>query len=245
MLGRHAPFQPTGVSARQYGRRGAPAEFMATRLSSGVLRVETNPATLLAPSANTASGAATKNSFSDLGSDDFLKLLIMQLRNQDPLEPLDNNEMLQQIASIRDIELNTTLTDSLRSVAGQQNFASASSLIGQYVTSASNDGSARQAGIVVAVRFTDAGQAVLRLADGSELPMDKVRTIESPIRVAETLIGKGVVGLDRRDPTRQEVVEGVVANVRKGDQGDIVLELESGQDLRFRDVVGVSAAELV
>lgn len=207
--------------------------------------MDTNPATLFAPSIHTMSGAATKNSFSDLDSDDFLKLLIMQLRNQDPLEPLDNNEMLQQIASIRDIELNTTLTDSLRAVAGRQDFASASSIIGQYVTSASTDGSAPHAGIVVAVRFTDAGQAVLRLADGSELPMDKVGTIESPMRVAEGLIGKGIVGLDRRDPTAQEVVEGVVANVRKGDQGDIVLELESGQDLRLRDVVGVGAAELV
>lgn len=207
--------------------------------------METNPTTLLAPSPNAASGAAATNSFSDLKSDDFLKLLIMQLRNQDPLEPLDNKEMLQQIASIRDIELNTTLTDSLRSVAGQQNFASASSLIGQYVTSASNDGSTPQAGIVVGVRFTDAGQPVLRLADGSELPMDKVGTIESPARVAETLIGRRVVGLDRREPTQPEVVEGVVANVRKGDQDDIVLELESGQDLRFRDVVGVTAAELV
>ena len=40
-----------------------------------------------------------------LGSQDFLKLLVAQLTNQDPLDPTSNQELFQQIASIREIEL--------------------------------------------------------------------------------------------------------------------------------------------
>lgn len=207
--------------------------------------METKPSALLAPSASAGGSRAAANSFSDLGSEDFLRLLIMQLRNQDPLEPLDNAQMLEQISSVRDIELSTTLTESLRSLTGQQRFASASTLIGQYVTGVGGENGAAMAGIVVGVRFTDDGRPILQLADGNELPMDQVNTIESPLRAAEALVGQGVVGLDRRDPANPEVSEGVVTSVHPGERGEVLLELDSGQVLRFRDVVGVMTADLV
>lgn len=180
-------------------------------------------------------------SFGDLGSDDFLKLLIMQLRYQDPMEPVDNSEMLQQISSIRDIELSTTLTESLQRLTGQQRFASASSLIGQYVTAAAGDDGIARSGIVVGVRFTESGRPLLQLAGGDEIAMDQVSMIESPLQVAESLVGQGVVGVDSRDPSNPEVVEGVVTGVRMDEQGEVLLELDTGQDLRFRDVIGTAS----
>lgn len=190
-------------------------------------------------------GGEASSSLTDLGSEDFLKLLIMQLRNQDPLEPMDNSEMLQQIASVRDIELSATLTDSLRTLTGQQRFASASSLIGQYVTGvASADGSALS-GVVVGVRFTNDGSPILQLSGGRELPVEQVRTIESPLRAAEALLRQGVIGVDGRDPSKPELVDGVVTGVRLDAQGEVLLELDTGQDLRFRDVASVTAVETI
>jgi len=186
-------------------------------------------------------GSEASSSLTDLGSEDFLKLLIMQLRNQDPLEPMDNGEMLQQIASVRDIELSTTLTASLRALTGQQRFASASSLIGQYVTGVASEDGRALSGVVVGVRFTGDGSPILQLSNGRELPIDRVSTIESPLRAAEGLLGQGVVGIDGRDPSKPEVVDGVVAGVRLDAQGEVVLELDTGQDLRFRDVASVTA----
>ncbi len=191
------------------------------------------------------SGAGAPSSFADLGSADFLKLLIMQLRNQDPLEPMGNAELLEQISSVRQIELSTTLTDALRVLTGQQRFASASSLIGQYVTGVSSEDGSAQSGIVVGVRFAEGGRPILQLANGSEMPLEQVSTIEPPLRAAEALVGQAIIGLDRRDPANPELVEGVVTAARIEAQGEVLLEIDTGQSLRFRDLVTVTAAETV
>ena len=186
-------------------------------------------------------GAATTsaNSFAALSSEDFFELLITQITNQDPLEPTGNAELMAQIAAIRDIELSTTLTESLRALTGQQQFTGASSLIGQYATGATATDGVPQAGIVVGVRFQVNGEALLQLANGTELPLSEVVTIQAPQQAAEALIGRSIVGVDKRDPSDPEVVEGVVTSVRIED-GEVMLELDSGGDLRFRDFVGLT-----
>jgi flagellar basal-body rod modification protein FlgD len=173
----------------------------------------------------------------DLSSGDFLKLLVTQLTNQDPLEPTGNEELLRQISSIREIELSTTMTDSLRSLTGQQRFASASTLIGQHVTSEPQADGTVQRGVVVGIRFDANGQPTVVLSNGVETSLESVRTIESSAQAAESLIGQTVVGLDRRDPSDPKSVHGVVTAVRVDERGEAILELDTGEDLRFRDVV--------
>jgi flagellar basal-body rod modification protein FlgD len=194
---------------------------------------------LLEPS----TGSRGSNAFADLGSEDFLRLLITQLTTQDPMEPTGNEEMLRQIASIRDIELSTALTESLSILTGQQRFTSASTLIGQYVTGVPGSDGTTPAGIVTGVRFEADGRPILRLAGGAEMSLDQVSTIEPPFRAGEALIGRSVVGVDRRDPSNPEVVEGVVASARMDEQGEVVLELDSGQLLRLRDFVSVTSED--
>jgi flagellar basal-body rod modification protein FlgD len=177
------------------------------------------------------------NAFNDLGSEDFLKLMVTQLTNQDPLEPTSNSELLEQISSIRNLELSTTLTDSLRTLTGQQRFASASSLIGQYVRGAPDESGAAVGGIVSAVRFEADGTPTLQLANGSVLRLEQLALIEQPIRVAEGLIGRPIMGLDRRNPAAPRSVEGLVTAVRLDERGEVILELDTGGDIRFRDVV--------
>jgi flagellar basal-body rod modification protein FlgD len=178
-----------------------------------------------------------------LGSDDFLRLLITQLRNQDPLEPVGNEELLQQIASVREIELSTTLADSLRVLTGEQRFGSASALIGQFVTSVADENGVAQSGLVEGIRFDDQGRPILRLSNGSELPLDQLARVEPPVRAAELLIGSAVGGVDRRKSAGPEVVEGVVTGVQVDAAGEVVLELDTGANLRFRDVIMVTPAE--
>lgn len=186
-----------------------------------------------------AQSASRNDAFSDLRSDDFLKLLITQMTSQDPLEPTGNEELLQQISSIRNIELSTTLTDSLRTLTGQQRFASASSLIGQYVAGAPKDDGSAVSGVVSAVRFDAEGRPTLQLANGSTLPLEEVSVVEHPLRAAERLLGQNVIGLDARRPSDPIPVEGMVTGVRVDADGEVMLELDTGNDLRFRDTVGV------
>ena len=194
---------------------------------------------LLSPPSTAATG---KNAFAELRSEEFLKLLTTQLTHQDPFEPTDNADLLRQLSSIREIELSTTLTESLRSLTGQQRFASASSLIGQHVTAVPDENGQAPSGVVVAVQFQVDGQAILRLSNGQVMSLERISMIEPPLQAARRLVGKVVVGVDQRTQSEPEPVEGLVTDVRVDDQGEVVLELDSGSDLRFRDVF-VSADE--
>lgn len=86
-----------------------------------------------APSAS-SSGGLTGNDLSDVDLDQFLGLLITELQNQDPLNPMDNAAMLAQIGQIREIGSTNQLTETLTSFAVGQELSMASNLIGKRVT---------------------------------------------------------------------------------------------------------------
>lgn len=180
------------------------------------------------------------NSASALGSQDFFQLLIAQLTNQDPLAPTGNDELLRQISSIREIELSTTLTQSLQALSGQQQFGTASSLIGQYVSGSDGNGQ-HSGGIVTAIRFADGGRPMLQLSTGVELPMEQIRAIQSPFTAAQSLVGQRVFGVSRTDGNGTEMVEGVVSSVTANNRGEAQLELDTGEILALADVLGVAA----
>jgi len=95
-----------------------------------------------------------KNAFNDVGMEEFLKLMIAELQNQDPMNPMSNQEMLQQINSIREIESNTRLTESLEALQLGQNMATASALLGRVIRGLS-DNQTRVAGWVERVGIVD------------------------------------------------------------------------------------------
>ena len=189
----------------------------------------------------TPSAAPSSNSFAQMGAGDFLGLLITQLTHQDPLEPTGNEELLQQMASIREIELSTSLAESLQALTGQQHFAGASALIGRHVTGPLSADGSTVSGVVVGVQFGADGQAVLKLAGGGNLPMAEVTQIASEQQAAEALLGQAITGLDRRDASDPRLLDGVVTSVKTDDLGRVLLELDTGEDLPFRDVLTVSA----
>ncbi len=77
--------------------------------------------------------------YNDLGTEGFLKLLINELQNQDPLNPMDNAAMVQQIGEIRQISATDSLTNTLGSLSNNQELVTASGLIGQTITGLATD----------------------------------------------------------------------------------------------------------
>src|SRR5918995_4863513 len=82
---------------------------------------------------------ASADAINDIDLGTFLKLMITELQNQDPLNPLDNKDMLAQISQIREVGATDKLTKTLESVLLGQNIASATNLIGADITALSDD----------------------------------------------------------------------------------------------------------
>src|SRR5262249_20065738 len=64
----------------------------------------------------------------------FLQLMVSELTNQDPLNPMDNTQLVQQIGELRAIAASDQLTNTLQSLQTQQSLTTAASLIGKQVT---------------------------------------------------------------------------------------------------------------
>lgn len=124
-----------------------------------------------------------------LQSEDFFKILVTELQQQDPLQPSDTSDLIGQVSQIRSIELSKNLTDALTQVSRNQRVAGASELIGKYVTATveGTDGTAQEvSGVVTSVRFDADGSAVLELDTGQSVPADSVTRITSAENAASS-----------------------------------------------------------
>jgi flagellar basal-body rod modification protein FlgD len=90
-----------------------------------------NPISESTPSM-TASQLSSSLQTTSLGKEDFLKLLVSQLQNQDPLNPSDPTQFTAQLAQFSSLEQLTNINENLQSLAGAQNLG-ALSFIGQDV----------------------------------------------------------------------------------------------------------------
>ncbi len=79
------------------------------------------------------SSRQVKSKSLELKTEDFIKMMITQLQNQDPLEPAKNQELLAQMSQIGQLQSSTTMQESLKGMVLQNQIGSASSLIGKTV----------------------------------------------------------------------------------------------------------------
>src|SRR6478672_7967044 len=78
-------------------------------------------------SSGSSSSASQGNSLDNLDLDQFLKLMVTELMNQDPLNPMDNTQLVQQMGELRSIAASDQLTTTLQAVQTQQSLTTASS----------------------------------------------------------------------------------------------------------------------
>ncbi|MEX0612033.1 MAG: flagellar hook capping FlgD N-terminal domain-containing protein [Pirellulales bacterium] len=95
------------------------------------------PTSFSSTPSNSAFNATDAINDIDLGT--FLKLMIAELQHQDPLNPMDNKDMLAQISQIREVGATDKLTQTLESVLLGQNITSATNLIGAEIEGLSDD----------------------------------------------------------------------------------------------------------
>lgn len=110
-----------------------------------------------------------------LGQEDFLTLLVTQLRNQDPLNPLDNEAFVAQLAQFATVSGITEISKGIGALSTRTDDLArlqATALIGRSI--ASRDG---QAGLVAGIAFGPDGRLDLLLEDGTTLPAASITRI--------------------------------------------------------------------
>ncbi len=131
-----------------------------------------------------ASGAAAATtsqtgytfSNSELGGEDFLRLMIEELVNQDPLSPMNNQELLTQVSQIRNMQTLSNLDTTMTDLGSAQKVATAGALIGKEVSGVST-GNANVTGVVQSVKVGSKTGVVLVTAGGDEIAIDNVTSI--------------------------------------------------------------------
>ena len=106
-----------------------------------------------------------------LGQNDFMELLVAQLQNQDPLEPLNDQEFIGQLTQFNILDQMTAFNASLGAMQALQGTA----LLGTHVQGQTSLGEFVE-GVVVEVILLD-NQATLVLDNGTQLPLANVTRV--------------------------------------------------------------------
>ena len=181
-------------------------------------------------SAYTASdGSANRTSGSDLGMNEFLELLAVQLSNQDPLEPMEDTDFIAQMAQFSSLEAMTALTESFASTQ-------AYSLVGKNVVAqATVDGVKTEIYGQVAGTILQSGEQYLQIGDYLVTLGSVIGVYDggesAGISEAANLIGKTITAEvpagTTEEPDKTETVEGIV---------DYVLLKNDGLYVKLKDM---------
>lgn len=220
-----------------------------------------NPAT-----ATSTNGVAASITSTNADSEQrFLKLLVTQLNNQDPLNPLDNAQLTSQLAQMSTVsgveKLNTTL-QSLLAQSGSSQVLQSASLIGRSVLVPGQDLALKQGGAVpfavdmaaaadsVKVNITNAAGEIVRSFDLGGLPQG-VKTLswdgasDNGVPLAD-----GVYKFNVTASAAGINVAAIAlnyANVISVEQGStgVALDLADSRKVSFSDVRSILSAPII
>jgi flagellar basal-body rod modification protein FlgD len=116
-----------------------------------------------------------KTGFNALTSQDFLKLLVTQLQNQDPTQPVGNEELLNQLSAMRTLQSNIEMGDAMKAITTNQQLSTAAGFIGRTVSGTDLAGKALT-GVVDKAFLTD-GEAYVRV-NNTPMKLDAVLEVE-------------------------------------------------------------------
>lgn len=116
------------------------------------------------------------NRFSELTSEEFVRIITTELSHQDPLEPNDTTALIEQFSNLRSIQADIDTGARLESLVQQNELASAAALIGQRV-SGLDESASRVQGVVRSVSRSSLGPT-LTLDTGARIRFADLDLIE-------------------------------------------------------------------
>jgi flagellar basal-body rod modification protein FlgD len=143
---------------------------------SATSRIPSGAAASNAAAASTSGATAPKASATPtLSYDSFISLLIAELKNQDPTQPMDPSQMVSQLATVSEVGQSVQTNTSLSSLLTTASLTQAEQLVGKSITSADGATSGRVASVTV-----NGSSATATLSNGQQIPLANGVTVSSP-----------------------------------------------------------------
>lgn len=128
--------------------------------------------TVVSTVSSATTAATTQKHSTTVDYESFLKLLVTQMKNQDPTKPMESTDYVAQLATFSQVEQSVQTNARLEQLMQMTMLGQADAIIGRTVTSA--DG--LTSGVVQEVRIGSAGVTAV-LEDGSQIEMGPGVTI--------------------------------------------------------------------
>ncbi len=141
---------------------------------SGISGSVPGPVTGTAPTAGAPVEFSTQTGSATADKDMFLKLLVAQMKYQDPMNPTDSSQFLAQSAQFTALEKMSTTAEQVTQLVGLQSAFGASSLVGRTVAYPQADGTS-VSGQVSSVKFTSTGPILT--VDGVDVAFTDVTSV--------------------------------------------------------------------
>lgn len=185
----------------------------------------------------------TSSSGSELGKDDFLNILMTQLQNQDPSNPVDDKEFIAQLATFSTLEQITNLNTTVQSFIEEQKpntLLQLQSLIDQKVTWSSTEENGQtkkeQTGIIKSV-YMDDNQMMFETTEGlkgNTADLDKIGVQNADVLGnASNLIGR-TIGWQEDGSEKEAAVTAVSLK-----NGILLFEMENGNTIKQSQITRV------
>jgi len=129
-----------------------------------------------ASSASSSSSSSKLGAAAGLGKDDFMQLLIAQLKNQDPMKPTDDTQFIAQLAQFSSLEATNKMSDTLEQLSNAQMLGQAAAMIGKTIAAKLTDGTT-VTGTVTQVHMVDSKPMVV--VNGKEIDSSLITTVSN------------------------------------------------------------------
>jgi flagellar basal-body rod modification protein FlgD len=113
-----------------------------------------------------------------MGKDTFLKLLVAQMRYQDPSNPVDSSQMIAQTATFTQVEKLEQIATTSATALILQEHAAAGAMVGRQVTYTDTTGTA-VSGLVSSVRLASGDSEAVAIVDGQEVQVGRITAIST------------------------------------------------------------------
>jgi len=143
----------------------------------------TNPATTSATGSTGSLGPGGR-----LDKQAFLMLLVAQLKNQDPLNPMQDREFIAQLAQLNALEQLQQLNETIAAMAQHAALGQVASYLGKVVSGLERSSGELVSGTVVRATIVD-GAAVLELESGQRIDVRDVVSVGMPQAASDTHAG--------------------------------------------------------